>query len=132
MVMEKASQHTFIILTKQPQNIDLTEPIPKNVWIGVSVNTQKDVWRIDVLRDVHTSVRIVSFEPLYEAIVASLKDVDWVIIGAQTRPLVTPKTGWVQNLIQSANLHQIPVFLKNNLKPEWETKKYQEYPLKVK
>lgn len=66
MQMERANWHTFIVLTKQPQNIDLDESLPKNLWIGVSVNRKDDLWRIDALSQIQTSCRIVSAEPLYE------------------------------------------------------------------
>jgi len=118
MTMEKAYWHTFIIFTKQPQNIDTDEPLPKNVHIGVTVNLKKDLWRIDQLRQVQTAVRIISAEPLYEELDGiNLDGIGWVIIGAQTRPLLLPNYEWVLGLIQNAGRHKIPTFVKNNLEP---------------
>lgn len=113
---EKAHWHTFIIFTKQPQNVDPGEPLPKNVWIGVSVNRKKDLWRIDELRQVQTSLRIISAEPLYENLGRiNLEDIGWLIVGAQTKPLKQPKQSWIWNLIFQAAAYKIPIFLKNNL-----------------
>jgi len=35
------SEHTFIFLTKQPQNLIKWSPFPENVWLGVSVCNDK-------------------------------------------------------------------------------------------
>lgn len=113
--MREASWHSFLILTKQPQNIDFDEPFPKNVCIGVSVNRKQDLDRIDRLRETSARWKAVSFEPLYEDIPVDLKGINWVIIGAQTRPVVQPEPEWVDNLMMEAKHHEIPVFLKNNL-----------------
>ena len=114
MRMEKASQHTYVIFTKQPQNID--DWVPKNTWICVSVNRLSDVWRIRALINnvPKDTIKGVSFEPLYEDLSGvNLKGIDWIVIGAQTRPTLFPKYDWVLGLMQK----QIPVFLKNNLIP---------------
>ena len=128
LVMEKAPWHKFIVFTKQPQNIDLDERYPANMWIGVSVNRQKDDWRIDALRQVPVSVRIVSFEPLLEHIDADLTNIQWVIIGAQRRPNIQPHYHWVADLVSYARIFRAFVFLKNNLYPRPTPIHYQEYP----
>ena len=46
-----------------------------------------------------------------------LKKIDWVIIGAQTKPTVMPKIEWVKEIVQACDEASIPVFLKDNLKP---------------
>ena len=129
MHLLKAPQHFFIIFTKQPQNID-EEPLPDNVGIGVSVNCKKDLWRINVLRDANVKCRIVSFEPLYEDLSdCNLKDIDWVIIGGQTRPKLLPKYDWISSLRTNAYMSGCAVFLKNNLIPILGTDKpQQEFP----
>ena len=49
-IIKACPQHTFFILTKQPQNIDNYDRIPGNVWVGVSVSDSSDDWRIEKLR----------------------------------------------------------------------------------
>lgn len=74
-VMEKASRHTFQVLTKRPERmaeamadlyacgLGFGEPLP-NVWLGVSIENRKWVGRADVLRATPAAVRFISAEPL--------------------------------------------------------------------
>jgi len=123
-VIDSAPQHTFLILTKQPELIPPRWPmrqkwiLPANLWIGVSVNCRADLWRLYhlQLRD-QITLRFVSFEPLYEDMGdVDLHGIGWVIIGAQTRPELQPKREWVENLLRAAAKYGIPVFMKNNLR----------------
>lgn len=137
-MMEKVSWHTYFILTKQPQNcldefarsVALPNPPLKNFWLGVSVNTKSDLWRIETLRQTNAKVKAVSFEPLYEDLgEINLEGIGWVIIGAQTRPDVQPKPRWVWNVRVEASKHKIPIFLKNNLFGlDIEENPIQEFP----
>ena len=43
--------------------------------------------------------------------------INWVIIGAQTKPTVYPKIEWVTEIVEAADKAGIPVFLKDSLKP---------------
>lgn len=118
--MSQAPWHKYIIFTKQPQNIDEEEvgslsSLGISLSIGVSVNRQRDSWRVDSIRDLPVSCRIVSAEPVLEKIDLDLKGIDLLIIGAQTRPNVQPKPEWVDNLLSSAYEQGVKVFLKNNL-----------------
>jgi hypothetical protein len=85
--MEKASWHTFQILTKRAER--LAEPAPEvnwpsNVWMGVSIETAKYLWRAEHLREVPTSVRLLSLEPLLGPLGAlDLSGIHWVIVGGE-------------------------------------------------
>jgi protein gp37 len=123
---------TFICLTKQPQNIR-QKLYPPNLWIGVTVNTKNDLWRISYLtRDLKDCVdtKFVSFEPLLEDMGnCNLNEINWVIIGGQTRPKLLPKYDWVSSLRTNAYMSGCKVFLKNNLIPILGTNKpQQEFP----
>jgi protein gp37 len=62
-------QHTHIFLTKCPQNLSCWSPYPLNVYIGVSVtNLGQYDKALLYLKDVHASVKFLSFEPLLEHI----------------------------------------------------------------
>jgi protein gp37 len=66
-VMRKASWHTFQVLTKRSdrfREIEETIRIPKNVWLGVSVECEDYLYRIDDLRATHAPVKFLSLEPL--------------------------------------------------------------------
>ena len=66
-VMVDTPQHQYQVLTKRSKRLrqiadDL--PWPANVWMGVSVETQRYAFRVDHLRDVPAATRFVSAEPL--------------------------------------------------------------------
>jgi protein gp37 len=114
-------QHTFQILTKQPQNIKYTT-LPKNVWMGVSVTCPDDLWRIDKLLDELAgcgNILFVSLEPYlkdvvcYEDFYHDYCDIDWWIIGGLTGPkrFDPPKT-WVDSIVNNVNG---AVFVKDNV-----------------
>jgi protein gp37 len=129
--IRKTYWHTFICLTKQPQNIK-QRLYPQNLWIGVTVNTRNDLWRIPYLtRDLKDCIetKFVSFEPLLEDLgELNLNGIDWIIIGAQTRPDKQPEPEWVESLMLQARTYNIPMFFKNNLKG-W-IGKLQEFPFR--
>jgi protein gp37 len=114
-------KHTFIFLTKQPQNLLKWSPFPENCWTGfTATNEESWLYGIDKMRYVKAKVKFVSFEPLLEAIdlIRFIYDVplDWLIIGQQT-PIsakTQPKIEWIQEIVEAADKAGIPVFLKDN------------------
>ncbi|HLE74941.1 MAG TPA: DUF5131 family protein [Candidatus Bathyarchaeia archaeon] len=133
-MMRRAAWHTFVVLTKQPQNIPEDEnfPLPPNLWLGVSVNCKKDLWRIDKLREINVAVKFVCFEPLYEDLCpVDLSGIDWIIIGGQTRPKKLPNPRWVSKLVVKARDFGVPVFAKDNLEEmywRYPSSRPQEFP----
>jgi protein gp37 len=117
--MAQASWHTFVLLTKQPQNIPETLVFSPNVWLGVSVNRVDDLWRLQLLKIKtlrNVQVKVVSFEPLKETLGSvDLQGISWVIIGAQRKPDFQPQKNWVTSLVLDARLAGAKVFFKNNL-----------------
>jgi len=92
------------------------------------MRNQKEIRRIEILKQAKAKTKFVSFEPLMGEIIADLKGVDWVIIGAMTGPMrnrYKPKKEWVDRLINIAQAFSIPIFLKDNLK--WN-KEIKEFP----
>lgn len=116
--IERAFWHTFAILTKMPHNAVEENPYAKNVWFGVGVNKQGDIWRLDILKKIKAKVRWAIFEPLYSAIDYDLSWLDWIIIGPQTRPTLQPKSTWVETILRNAK--EVPIFMKSTL--EWDPK----------
>lgn len=61
-------QHTFIFLTKQPQNLQKYSPYPPNAWVGVSVDGTDNAPLGRMLYTgfgkVQATVKFISFEPL--------------------------------------------------------------------
>jgi len=121
--MQYAKQDRFFLLTKQPQNLIKFSPFPPNCWVGATVCTNGAMTlALEHLSNIQAKVKFISFEPLLGFIGMNdhmnLKGiVDWVIIGAQTKPSVFPKIEWVQEIVEAADKAGIPVFLKDNLYP---------------
>lgn len=126
-------QHTFMFLTKNPSRYS-EFMFPSNCWLGTTVNTQNDVYRILQLcqnenNPNEDNIKFISFEPLYGPVRMVFHDpdhvVDWIIIGAQTNPLKKPAKRWVLELINQARCIGAKIFLKDNL--GWRYK-IQEFP----
>ena len=119
----KCPQHTFQLLTKQPQNLARFSPFPPNVWVGVSAtNREQYLNATDSLDGIDAAIKFVSFEPLLEPIAISecqLNAVNWVIIGQQTpsSKKTSPKIEWIMDIVEACDKVRIPVFLKDNLIP---------------
>ncbi len=123
-----AHRHRFLFLTKQPQNLAKWSPFPDNCWVGVSATDAESFYDATAeLSKVEATVKYISFEPLLGEINGGecvegkrldlLRDagINWVIIGAQTKPTVMPKIEWVKEIVEAADKAGIPVFLKDSL-----------------
>ncbi len=139
-VIQANPWHRFYLLTKQPQNLAKFSPFPENVWLGVSATSQSQFDEaVKYLKNVQANVRFISFEPLLERIKLVHFDVlNWVIVGAQSKPTVYPEIGWVQGIALAATKANIPLFLKDNLKsllpnrmPFWGTYIWKELSVGV-
>ena len=116
-------QHTFIFLTKCPQN--LPKEFPDNCWVGVSAtNWLKFSDALGYMSEVKAKVKFLSFEPLHERISFDLMQkllfpmvINWVIIGQQTpvNQETKPEVEWIENIVNTVDECKTPVFLKNNL-----------------
>jgi len=120
--------HRFYLLTKQPQNLIKFSPFPPNCWVGVTATNAKMLREaLMYLEEIRASVKYVSLEPLLgqiydplyflNALPDFLSVIDWVIIGAQTKPYKPPKIEWVEEIVQACDKAGVKVFLKDNLKP---------------
>jgi protein gp37 len=103
-VMERASWHTFQVLTKRPQRMARLAPIlpwPANVWAGTSVELDRYAWRANsYLRQVPAMVRFVSAEPLLGPLPSlQLDHLNWVITGGESGPYFRPcEVEWIRDL----------------------------------
>jgi protein gp37 len=101
-VMVDTSHHKYQVLTKRSQRLarlggDL--PWPPNVWMGVSIESQRYGFRADHLRAVPAAVRFVSAEPLLGPIEVDLDGIDWVIVGGESGRHARPMDpNWARSL----------------------------------
>ncbi len=116
-VMERASWHTFQVLTKRHRRLaELAPhlPWPANVWMGVSIENRRFVHRADQLRQVPAALRFISAEPLLGPLQGlDLKAIDWLIAGGESghgaRPL---DLAWVRDLVARCRAANVAVFVK--------------------
>lgn len=86
--MNETPQHTYQVLTKRA---DLLMKYDKeliwtpNIWMGVSVEDEKVIDRIDYLRHSSALVKFLSCEPLIGPLLnLDLTNIDWVIVGGES------------------------------------------------
>ena len=115
--MRRAYWHNFQILTKRSARLlelsNILEWYP-NIWIGVSVEDRKSLYRIDHLRTVSASVRFLSVEPLLESLGAiNLSGISWVIVGGESGPHARPMSpSGVRDLRDQCTRAGVPFFFK--------------------
>ena len=116
--MASTPQHTYQILTKRAERLRgyfSTRPIPRNVWLGVSVENRKHGKpRIDDLRVVRARIRFLSIEPLLEHLGdLNLTDIHWVIVGGESGPKARPmKPEWARSIQEQCEEAGVAYFFK--------------------
>jgi len=98
-VINATPQHTYQILTKREENMAKyfkSKKLPKNVWLGVTVESKNTRKRIDVLRKIDAKIRFLSVEPLLEDLgKINLNGIHWVIVGGESGHKARPmKKEW--------------------------------------
>jgi protein gp37 len=116
-VMAACPQHTFQVLTKRAERLARLAPKlpwPTNVWMGVSIETDKFLWRADYLRKVPASVRFISAEPLLGSLaMLDLRDIHWLIAGGESQTGARPaKLAWFRELRRACKATRTKFFLK--------------------
>jgi protein gp37 len=116
-VMRRAHWHQFQVLTKRADRlIELSPEIdwPKNVWMGVSVENEYHVDRIDDLRTTGAAVKFISLEPLLGPLKKlKLQGIDWVIVGGESGPGARPMDAeWVTDILDQCVDAVVPFFFK--------------------
>ena len=116
-VMQRASWHQFQILTKRSDR--LLELSPQldwapNIWMGVSVELYKYVYRIDHLRQTGAKIKFLSLEPLLGPLPAlNLNGIDWAIVGGESGPGARPiDREWVVDIRNQCRKSKVPFFFK--------------------
>lgn len=116
-VMEQAHWHSFQVLTKRADRLEMLSPQLRwapNIWMGVSVESQKYGHRIDHLRQVPARIRFLSIEPLLGPLESlDLRNIDWVIVGGESGPGARPlDAAWALDLRDQCLSANVPFFFK--------------------
>ncbi len=116
-VIAGTPQHTYQLLTKRSVRLrKVADQLhwPDNLWLGVSVENEDAVSRIDDLRDVPAAVRFLSCEPLLGPLPGlDLTGIGWVIAGGESgrnhRPV---QAEWVTGIRDACAQADVPFFFK--------------------
>ncbi|TBR58328.1 hypothetical protein B4U84_20600 [Westiellopsis prolifica IICB1] len=115
-VIQATPWHIYQILTKRPERLVELAPnleFHENIWLGVSVENQNYVHRIDFLRQVPVAVRFLSCEPLLDALNLDLTNIHWVIVGGESGQKHRPmKTKWVEDIRDQCQATGVAFFFK--------------------
>lgn len=116
-VMNKAKHHIFQVLTKREDRLlELSKKIKwtDNIWMGVTVESDKYFKRIEVLRKIDSKIKFLSCEPLLGSLKGiDLNGIDWVIVGGESGPGAREmKEEWAINLLESSRKYKTKFFFK--------------------
>ncbi len=141
---EKAPQHNYLFLTKNPDRyikLLLHDKLPeyKNMWYGMSITKKNDTHTAEAITQELPSEAnaFLSIEPILEDVLTENLEIvianfcDWVIIGAETgrrKDKVIPKREWIEDIVNECRKADIPVFMKSSLADIWGKPLIQEFP----
>ncbi len=116
-VMAKADWHNFQVLTKRSERLkEFSKELnwQPHIWMGVSVENQKVVHRIDDLRATDAHIKFLSIEPLLGSLPnLNLTGMDWVIVGGESGPKARPMNEeWVLEIKAQCDEQNVPFFFK--------------------
>jgi protein gp37 len=115
--MADCPQHTFQVLTKRSERLrEVASLLPwtENIWMGVSVEDQRVVHRIDDLAHVPAKVRFLSVEPFIGPLNnLPLAGIHWVIVGGESGPGARPmQPEWVESVRHQCESADVRFFFK--------------------
>jgi protein gp37 len=116
-VMNEANHHIYQILTKRSQRLALVGSSlswSPHIWMGVSVESEAYLERIDDLRKTAAYVKFLSLEPLLGPLSnLNLEGINWVIVGGESGPGARPmRKEWVVEIRAQCQKAQVPFFFK--------------------
>ena len=115
--MNACPQHIFQVLTKRPERLaQLNDRInwTPNIWMGVTIENNKYLYRADLLRKCNAKLRFISAEPLVGEINdINLEQIDWLIVGGESGSQARPMdASWVRALRDKAQTEKVAFFFK--------------------
>lgn len=131
-VIEANPEHAFIALTKHgaetgdvhgetPRLIEWDREHgrwPDNLWMGVSVETARRTYRMDVLRETGAATKWISFEPLLGSVgQLDLAGIDWAVVGGESGPEDDRREmdhEWAREIRDATKEQGLPFFFKQS------------------
>ncbi|MER7710611.1 phage Gp37/Gp68 family protein [Streptomyces werraensis] len=129
-VIADTPQHTYQVLTKRARRLRTVADRlewPPNLWMGVSVETARELPRVDDLRQVPAAVRFLSCEPLLGPLAdLDLSDIHWVIVGGESglgaRPM---RPEWAADIVDRCRRAGVAPFVKQ-LGSRWDKTQHKD------
>jgi len=115
--MARASHHRFQVLTKRSARLlEMNKFLlwPQHVWMGVTVEDESCLHRVDDLRQTDAAVKFLSIEPMLGPLPdLDLTGIDWVIVGGESGPRARPmESKWVTEVRDACQKANVPFFFK--------------------
>jgi len=136
-VVQATPQHEYQVLTKRPEAMlryFRTRQVPRNLWCGVTVESPREIYRVNYLHELQADLKWLSLEPLLAPVSLALSEIDWIVVGgesgthlwdpavAQKRALVTyenkrwaprpSRLTWVRDIRDQCQSSGVPFFFK--------------------
>lgn len=117
--MNRAYWHTFQVLTKRPKRLQEMEKLgllnwSPNIWMGVTVENNNYIDRINELRNTKANIKFLSCEPLLGSLKnINIENIDWVIVGGESGPKSREmKKEWVMEIKELCEEKGVAFFFK--------------------
>jgi protein gp37 len=116
-VMRRATWHQFQVLTKRSERLLSLNSVvtwEPHIWMGVSVENEDYLSRIDDLRKTKAHVKFLSLEPLLGPLhKLNLRGISWVIVGGESGPGARPMDAeWAREIRERCIRAGVPFFFK--------------------
>lgn len=123
-VMIKNDRHTFLILTKRPQNMrdylhvnysNLRDGLPNNIWLGISIEDQMAAkTRLAYFNQILHKNLWISYEPALEYVdFTGYEFIKWMVIGGESGAGKRPvNIEWLRSASDWCKRNKIPLFIK--------------------
>jgi protein gp37 len=127
-VMNETPQHTYQILTKRAVILAKYDSMgiltwTPNIWMGVTVENNKVIDRIEYLSNSGAYIKFISFEPLISQLPKiNFTNINWAIVGGESGPKARPiKKEWVLDIREQCHIADVDFFFKQWGKPEFNS-----------
>lgn len=117
VIMNDNPQHVFQVLTKRAERLFEIHKELKwthNIWMGVSVEDDRVIQRVNLLRKTKAKVKFLSLEPLIGPLKKlNLRKIDWVIVGGESGRKPRPMdVDWVLDIKDKCKKTGVAFFFK--------------------
>jgi len=115
--MNETPQHIYQVLTKRAERLaELSSELSwtPNIWMGVSVEDNNVLERVEHLKQTGAEIKFLSMEPLLGPVDdLNLDGIDWVIVGGESGHKARPMySGWVHQIHIKCIVADVPFFFK--------------------